>query len=369
MQFRTPPSWAPKSRLSSALGAWLLSLACITGTSTPTLAHDTSIATSLTLTALRADDDRAASENLLSADLNLSTSLGKAALHVHLEAARTPRAHGVSSVFGAANADAGSALDGNGRGRLQVSELFLRRPGSAADIDVGLLDPTSDLDTSAVANDEHSQFLGASFVNNPSIAFPDYALGARLLGRHAYGRYQFLLTGSHGLSDNPTRSYSELTHLDAAGKGVFAAAETRLERGDDALSLGIWTNTARHERLDRPGHEHNYGVYASADAQTGRLHWNLRLGAANERVSDIDRFAAVAAKMDFGGHSLGLALARLGHADHISGGHSHTHFEVYVRWQVDKNVHISPIAQHLRQPGDAVTDSVWISGIRLGLEW
>ncbi len=36
-------------------------------------------------------------------------------------------------------------------------------------------------DTSAYANDENTQFLNSAFVNNPTIPFPDYALGVALL--------------------------------------------------------------------------------------------------------------------------------------------------------------------------------------------
>lgn len=96
-------------------------------------------------------------------------------------------------MLGEVNGDAGSALNGNGDGRLQISELRYALPvRDFGTLSFGLLDPTAFLDTtshanptagpdfSGIANDETTQFLGNSFVNNPVVEFPDYTLGAAI---------------------------------------------------------------------------------------------------------------------------------------------------------------------------------------------
>lgn len=58
-----------------------------------------------------------------SADLFIDLRLGRALLHVYAEAATTRRAGGVSRLVPEANTDAGTALDGAGGGRIQLSEV------------------------------------------------------------------------------------------------------------------------------------------------------------------------------------------------------------------------------------------------------
>jgi hypothetical protein len=100
-------------------------------------------------------------------------------LFVYLEGNSTLDASRASSVLVETNADAGTALDPDRRGRVQLSELNyqLHRP-AGRELTFGLLDASGYLDRTRITNDENVQFLGASFVNNPTIEFPDYTLGA-----------------------------------------------------------------------------------------------------------------------------------------------------------------------------------------------
>jgi len=70
---------------------------------------------------------------------------------------------------------------------------------------VGLLDPSGYLDRRRITNDENVQFLGASFVNNPTIEFPDYTLGLvyERPGNAGGPQINAVLTSSNGLIDNP----------------------------------------------------------------------------------------------------------------------------------------------------------------------
>ncbi len=167
-----------------------------------------------TATAQHADDSAVDDELFGSLDLVATVPAGPGEIVMYVEGNSTPRKNGVASVIGEANGDAGSALDEDDNGRLQVSELHYTQGVGPGKITLGLLDVTGFLDTNAVANDETTQFLGASFVTNPTIEFPDYTLGGAYHQELAEDTsLSFVLTSSNGLGDNPERSYSELTDV------------------------------------------------------------------------------------------------------------------------------------------------------------
>jgi porin len=140
-------------------------------------------------------------------DLFLKASLLRGTVHLYVEGNTTPFHDGVSRRIPEANTDAGTALNRSGEGRIQVSELRLIWPiFQGSHVHLGLLDATGFLDVSQIANDENLFFLGGPFVNNPTIEFPDYALGAGLDGGLTdNGKlcYAVILTSSNGLADNP----------------------------------------------------------------------------------------------------------------------------------------------------------------------
>ena len=179
-------------------------------------AQELEVAGGATLVAQTTSDDRIRREVVGSADLFLDLHLGPATVHVYVEAGSSPSRGGVSQLLGEANTDAGTALDARRRGRLQISEAKLLLPlGKRATLTGGLLDATGYLDVSRIANDENLFFLGVPFVNNPTIEFPDYALGV-VLERPAAPSgglgLSGLLTSSYGLADNPgSRTPGSLT--------------------------------------------------------------------------------------------------------------------------------------------------------------
>ena len=183
----------------------LAGMACVTAA--PAL----ELETGLTLIGQAADGDAEASA---SADLFFSGTAGATRWLLHLEAGSTPASDAVSAHYPQANGDLGSALNADDAGRVQLSELLLERLLSGGWTLVGgLIDASGFVDRSRVANDEARQFLGASFVNNPSINFPDYAPGLALDRPLADGRdtgLSLVLASSNGLADNPSHSYGEL---------------------------------------------------------------------------------------------------------------------------------------------------------------
>jgi len=219
-----------------------------------------------------------------------------------------------------------------------------------------LLDPTGFLDASALANDETSQFLGSDFVNNPTIEFPDYTLGGAY-HHEAVGSvpgYTLLLTSSYGLADNSNRSYSALLDLDATSKGVFVAGEIYWELSAATPRLGLWSRTDEHAKLNGEADtQDNYGIYTTADFSLGRAQCNLRLGLADEAVSEAANFIALALEYPLAGRPLGIALGRTGTSSELEDGRDGYHAEVYVRFELNDSMHLTPSVQYIENRGPA----------------
>ncbi len=312
-----------------------------------------------TATYQQASDDRIHDEATGSFDLLASFPNGMGHWSIYIEGNLSPRENGVSTMLGEANADAGTALDQDAKGRLQVSELHYAMSFDKSHLTLGLIDPSCTLDASDVANDETSQFIGASFVNNPTIAFPDYALGGCFHYKETANRpgLNIVLTSSHGLADNPNASYSELVDLDAEGKGHFAVAELYWTTTISRWHIGIWSNNARHEYLDGSGQTgHNRGAYLSTDHYFGETKLNLRIGAANNEVSAAARFAALALETPLLGQALGIGFAHTNVSDKLktasgSGIDDTQQAEAYIRFAPANNWHITPSIQQIQNSG------------------
>jgi hypothetical protein len=259
------------------------------------------------------------------------------------------------------NGDAGTALDRESKGRLQVSELHYTRSFGENSMTAGLLNPACVLDASEIANDETSQFLSSTFVNNPTIAFPDYTLGAcvHYERNQSHPGVNLLLTSSHGLADNPNHSYAELVDVTAAGKGLFIGSELYWQSSADIWRVGIWTSTADHAALDGSGrNEYNYGAYLSADHAFAHSKINLRLGAANDDVSEAAGFASLALETTLAEHTLGAALGKTRVSSKAGSDKGDTlQAEVYMRFALRDNLHLSPSLQYIENSDFDATDS------------
>lgn len=257
-----------------------------------------------------------------------------------------------------ANADAGTALDVDGDGRLQVSELHYSLNGTGGRWTLGLFDPKAFLDTSAVANDETTQFLGAPLVNNPTIKFPDYTPGI-VYAQEAQGTipgFTLALTSSNGLADNEDRSYSELFSVGQGGKGVFAAAELLWGGQDTALQLGAWVNSADHERWDGSGTVSNYGLYGVLNWPLGGGTMGARIGLANPNVAEAENFVSLAWEYPVDGGALGTGIGRAGASDEFRAADPGnvddlTQAEAYARLDIWKDLQVTPSLQFIRNSG------------------
>ncbi len=293
---------------------------------------------------------------------------------LYVEGNLSPRTDGVATRLPQVNADAGSALDGDGAGRLQVSELRYSRRFGKRLLSLGLIDPTDMLDNSAVANDETQQFLNRALVNNPLIEFPDYTLGLSWHRDVEPNRLDLtaFLGSSHGLADNPDASYAQLVDVGAPGKGVFLALETYWRSRASLLRLGGWLNSAPHPRIDAPTRTTtNQGLYAVYDLRQGNGLWMLRIGMANGAVASHDRFLSLATSWPVGMAEAGVGVAWSGHARHAtSDTEDEWTAEAYLRISSRGNLQWTPGIQWLRHPGSSVAGTqrqaaIWVFSLRV----
>jgi len=314
----------------------------------------------------RIQDEITASFDLLS---TLTTKSGE--WIIYLEGNKSPRINGVSSVLEEANADSGSALDRDSKGRLQVSELHYNTTLSNGGLSIGLLDTTGFLDASEVANDETGQFLSASLVNNPSIEFPDYVLGASYHQDTSPGAlsYTFVFASSHGLADNPNASYSELIDVDATGKGLFAAAEIIMPVNATTLTVGLWLNTGDHQNLNGSGNgkEDNSGIYLIMDGTLDNIKWNLRYGMADDSVSEVDDFIGIATELPVSGSTIGIGYTLTGlSTDAVAAGKDDIkQFEIYYNYDIADNFTVTPSFQSLKNSGFDSSSNTYDNAINI----
>ena len=301
-----------------------------------------------TLTYQDSNDDNLDGEGFVSFDFVSNIPASNGVWTLYLEANTSPQADGVASVLGEANADIGSALNEEDDGRLQLSVLhYLHYFGTNALV-VGLIDPAGSLDNSDVANDETGQFLGGTFVNNPTIAFPDYAIGAVYFLKPEGSDIDltFVVSSSHGLADNDSRDYNDLLKIGDDEKGVFAAGELKYAFDNHQFRIGAWIQTAENEQLDGTGTEDNYGLYVSNDHSFDIGNINFRAGIANEDVSEAKSFIAIAYETDVMGNVAGAAFSQTNVSDEAGSDVDDTRqFEIYGRFDINDQLHITPSIQ------------------------
>lgn len=318
------------------------------------------------------DDSRAQDELSASADLFLRLDGARGEWLVYVEASTAPAADELSALHPTANADSGSVRQG-ANGGVQISEFnySFRLPADSR-LMLGLVDPTAWLDHSRITNDENLHFLNANFVNNPSIAFPDYTLGAvfRRAGAPGVPEFTLLLTGSHGLAAFEENAYRELFRPGAAGRGAFLAGGATWERTESEFRLGGWLRTDRQPRPDSPGGTaRDYGVYALVGWHAGPHALNARLGLANAEVSAAARFLALAYQHEtrFGLFGIGVARSFVPEAFRTDERAFGTDAEIFYRIPLAaEGMHVTPSVQYLHHPGAPAT---LVAGLRWVQRW
>jgi hypothetical protein len=325
-----------------------------------------------TLTVQAVESGRLPSRGYASADLSLVWPQAQGQWVLYLEAASSVRPPAAAAVLPELNADAGSAVDADGGGRAQLSELYYQshRWGWT----LGLLDASARLDTSRLANDENLQFLAAPLVNNPTIAFPDYSPGAAWRGRLSDGLHlRALLLAADGLADTPGRSYSELLDLDAPGRGVFTAVALTHARPAGRIEIGSWLRSVRQPQLDASGPERMpWGLYLVAERTAPAGGCGTRLGLGSPAVSRAAYFGSLYCQRRHRSLTAGLGGARtwLSAQDRQPDAGDASQLETYLDWQFRQGQHLSLSAQYLVRPqfdGSRMVydDRFWAGALRL----
>ncbi len=372
--FRRVPAPASAGVFLLAVGALNLLLAA-----TPVMAEDVvlrcaptfvdrpaALDWSVTGVSQASNDDAADPDATGSFDAVGHMRAGPGFLFVQAEGSTGENRGRVSGQFPLSNADAATAVDEDGDGRVQLSQVNYTLVNETFEFATGLLDPSCYLDFSDIANDETRDFLAQPFTNNLAIAFPDYTLGGavHLHLDQALGLTLFL-SSSNGLGDNDKASYSNLVDITESGKGAFAAAELTAH-GALNYRLGVWVNSRDFENLDNPDDTDNdYGIYGSLESDARPLRWNIRIGAANPNVSETAGFAAATMTFPLGEHAAGLAVSYQHAADDLDGDSDYAVFtEALLHIDVGEKLRFTPLLQWTHNDSFTSNDAL-IAGLRV----
>lgn len=311
------------------------------------------------------DDDRADSELTASADLIATLKQERGEWLLYVEASSSPKSNGVSAFYPTVNGDAGSVLTAGGGSGVQISEFnYTFYLDNNRSLMLGLIDPSAWLDRGRIANDENKHFLNGSFVNNATIAFPDYTLGGvfRLLGNERRPEITVVVSGSDGIADTPDRSYQDLLNLNDDGRGVFLGSGASWLNEHTAWRIGAWLRNDDQAVESNSGvDELNYGAYSVFGWHSGVNAINVRAGIANSDGSAADRFLAFAYQRmtQIGALGIGVAKSRLAGGIDAPGRDTTLDSELYLRIPVfDDKGHITPSIQYVEVPAVDISDTV-----------
>jgi porin len=255
-------------------------------------------------------------------DFEISTDLQKlygiegARLFVHTEGrwsqSESIDAPSVGSAFGV-NADGGP------RRSADVTELWYEQSmlDRALFLRFGKMDLTGGFehsgcpvafDCSFFANDETSQFLNGAFVNNPTIPFPDYALG--LAGYYGPVDWWYASAGVvDAQNDARETGFSTTFHKEDYFFYVFETGITpQLDSVNGSLAgayrVGLWNDPQPKAHSDAArNYRDDVGFYLSCDQTLTRENTEpndsqglgvfFRYGYANGRTNDITNFWSI----------------------------------------------------------------------------
>jgi len=324
-----------------------------------------------------------------SLDLVIDAVLGFGTLHFYGEGASTADISASTLVAGS-NADAGTAARANGKGRLQLSEIYYAAGFGSLNINLGIIDLTGHVDVTATANDWTSQFLAIALVDNQSIAFPDYTPAIVLnYGESDAIQLTTLISNGYGLGDNPNANYAQLFKFNKTPtgekKGLFTLAELRLPvvQGKSLITLGSWFSSTEATRYDGAGNDSGtFGAYLNMDGHIGDVAWSSRTGVNNTKTDlagGVNSFFSLSMEYDINeSHAFGAGLAYSGlHNDYKAslapnGAANSTVAELYYRWKITDEIAISPDLQYHHNANHlsagtatSVFGNVWVYGLRI----
>jgi len=308
-----------------------------------------------------------------------------------------PRAGGidpssVGSFFGTNN-------DAYGNRAIEVTELWFERSFSDGTLllRVGKMDLTGGFechgcpvafDTSLIANDETTQFLNPSLVNNPAIPFPDYGLGVSvyynpvswwyIAGAVADAQADRGETGFNTTFHGPDYFFSIFE------TGVTPTIDSAKGPLQGAYRIGIWNDPRdKANSAATRTYRGDTGFYLSCDQMLKKenpdtddsqgLGVFCRYGYAHSARNDLTNFWSAGVQYEglFEGRDqdvLACGFAQGFFSDKASSVYTEDYeslFEVYYNAAVTERLNITPSLQYIVNPGGdrTVSDTV-VVGIR-----
>lgn len=297
----------------------------------------------------------------------------------------------------------GSAFGVNGdfapREAFNVIELWYQQAlwDETLQVRIGKLDMTGGFECSGCpvsfdgnlyANDENTQFLNAALVNNPTIPFPDYGLGAIVYWNPVDDWY--LAVGAAD-AQGDKRETGLKTAFNGEDYWVYMAetgVTPRLGSAKGALQgayrVGVWYDPQPKAHSDALGtYRDDAGVYVSFDQRLTRessdfgdyqgLGAFFRYGYAPGRSNDVTQFYSFGVQYQglFEGRDddvLGVGYAHGVFSDGADAAYAEDYesvLEVYYRAQVSERIALSPSVQYVSNPGgQAMTGDAVVVGLR-----
>ena len=334
----------------------------------------------------------------LELDLEKLLGLRGAVLHAHAEGGWSDGldASSIGSAVGGVNDDA------PGDRAIDLTEFFYAQKllGGKLRIHVGKVDMTGGFDChgcpvafdgSAFANDETRQFLNSALVNNPTIPFPNEALG--MIGYLELLKGWYLAAGAvDARGDLRETGFRTTFHgrdhfFSVYETGVVPRVPSPNGPLQGAYRVGFWYDPQPKDRHDGSGVKRDdMGLYLSFDQMllresakeddTQGLGLFARYGWADDDVNDVGCFWSVGAQYqgliptrDDDVVGFGVAQGRLPRAAGFARPHE-TVFELYYRLAAAGWLSVSPSIQYVMNPGAgrAVDDAV-VVGFRVQMSF
>lgn len=312
-------------------------------------------------------------------DVFLTLPMGPGSWQMEVKAGTTPRSDGISAMFPEANGLSGETLNAAGQGRGAITQFYYEANSGIGTISTGLLFAHNFLDTNPVADDEYRGFLATPFINNPTIALPIYVMGAAMQGAPAGSLgYTVFVSSTADLHEN---TYPNLFDFGGHGHGAFMAIEMNWRHGGLSGNVGAWRNNDdSYVNFSDGQPQADFGLYTNLNGRFGEgLHWNVRAGWADPRVSEANGYlgAELACDSHFRAGDVvhpvtyGLGFGNTWASPDMTGpSASRQHAEMYARAGITDGFTVTFDLQYLRHSGFRPDiASTWVEGIRMAVEF
>jgi len=259
---------------------------------------------------------------------------------------------------------------------MDIVECFYEGPffSNNLTLAIGKLDFTGIFDASEYADDECTQFLNASLVDDPAIPFPQQGLGAVLTWDVTDSWY---IMGGIGDAQADSRETGFRTTF-CGEDYFFYALETGITRQLNSVNgpmpgtyrVGIWYDPQPKASADSANaHRDDVGLYLSCDQMLIKendapqdsqgLGAFFRYGYADSKRNDVADFWSIGFQYQglFEGRDddrLGLGFAQGFFSDHASTTYADDYesaLEIYYNARITPWLNISPSIQYVANPG------------------